>query len=302
MRIFTELDSSWQVDVSRNHFKPPVVAGQDYQRLIFNENFRDGEVQATITIRPTAIPAGEERHEASFDSKVGAVIFRFRDPDNYYYAGLGGYGNKFFIARMLDNGGKAIAARGDRTSVDFDTAYDLKIRCSGNRIALLHNNISVLEVFDNGIEADQWGLQTWRTDADFRNVAGSATQPKCFVIMPFAPEFDLIYNVIHDTVTARGYDCIRADKRYLIGSITDDINEQIKQANLLVADLTGRNPNVFYEVGYAAALRKPVIQIAQSVDNLPFDVSHLRTFSYGTHILADRKLADDLNNATQSLV
>ncbi len=118
--------------------------------------------------------------------------------------------------------------------------------------------------------------------------------------MPFASEFDEVYQVIRETVENHRFECIRADERYLVGSIMDDVNEQIERADLIVADLTGRNPNVFYEVGYAAALGKPVIQIAQSANDLPFDVRYVRTFSYSTKILGDRKLAHDLSEAIRA--
>ena len=119
--------------------------------------------------------------------------------------------------------------------------------------------------------------------------------------MPFATEFNEVFEVIKQTVKDHQYECIRADERYLVGPIMDDVNDQIENADLIVADLTGRNPNVYYEVGYAAALRKSVIQIAQSASDLPFDVRHLRTFSYSTRILGDRQLAHDLGEAIRAI-
>ena len=118
--------------------------------------------------------------------------------------------------------------------------------------------------------------------------------------MPFDQEFDEVYQVIRETVEKHSYACIRADERYLVGPIMDDVHDQIGSADLIVADLTGRKPNVFYEVGYAAALGKPVIQIAQTSSDLPFDIQHLRTFAYSTRYLGDRKLARDLSEAIRA--
>jgi len=294
---YSELDSRWTFDADRDTWVAPIKAQVDYQRLVFNEIFRDGEISTQFVARRAEMPSGETRSDVNYDSKVGALIFRFQNPKNYYFAGIGGYDKKFFISEMVDGKGRPLATTGTSETIGFDENYAVKIRCSGNRIALLYNNIVHLEIFDNTFASGQWGLQAWRSLVEFQQPESSAAKPRCFVIMPFAAEFDSVYEVIRQTVVTHDFECIRADRRYLVGSITEDINEQIRQADLVVADLTGKNPNVFYEVGYAAALQKPVIQIAQSLENLPFDVRHLRTFAYSTAYLADRKLADDLTNA-----
>jgi len=56
--------------------------------------------------------------------------------------------------------------------------------------------------------------------------------------------------------------------------------EGINRARLIIADLTGRNPNVFYELGIAHTLGKPVIMLTQSMDYVPFDLRHLRCIVY----------------------
>jgi hypothetical protein len=297
---YSELDSAWVVDGERNTFSSRIEPNHDYQRIIFDETFRDGIIAAEMTIRSGKSASGEPGSETSFDARVAAIIFRFQNSKNYYFAGVGGHGNKFFISKMIEGQGQPIAATGDSRSIERAVPYRIEVRCSGNRLSLAHNNIVHLQVFDNTFQSGQWGLQAWRTKAEFRVISNEVVKPNCFVIMPFASEFDEVYQVIRETVESHSYDCIRADERYLIGTIMDDVNEQIERADLIVADLTGRNPNVFYEVGYAAALRKPVIQIAQSASDLPFDVRHLRTFPYSTKILGDRKLARDLSEAIRA--
>jgi len=60
----------------------------------------------------------------------------------------------------------------------------------------------------------------------------------------------------------------------------DDIRHSIQNARLVIADLTQRNPNVFYEVGIAHTLKKDVLLISQSMDDVPFDFRHLRVLTY----------------------
>lgn len=88
---------------------------------------------------------------------------------------------------------------------------------------------------------------------------------ECFVLMPFAPAFKSIWEtIIRATVVQHGDNCSRADDVFAPGAIVDDVLKSILKADYLVADLTGRNPNVYYELGFAHALKKPVILITRA--------------------------------------
>lgn len=63
----------------------------------------------------------------------------------------------------------------------------------------------------------------------------------------------------------------------------EQIWHQINKSRVLLADLTGKNPNVFYELGLAHARRKPVIFVSGSIDDVPFDLRHLRVVLYNVH-------------------
>ena len=291
---YSELDDEWTIDAQVGGFASNRVEDHDFQRLIFDDPFRDGQISATITIK-----SGKKLEDGG-EAKVGAIVFRFQDPKNYYYAGVGGHGGRFFIAKMIGLQGQPLQTTGRSSSIKKITEYKIQVRCTGNRITLSHNGIAQLSVLDDEFNSGPWGLHTWRTVAEFHDLAATSVKPTCFVIMPFAPEFDEVYQVIRETVQTRNFDCLRADERYLSGPIIEDVVDQIQKSDLVVADFTGKNANVFYEAGYADALRKPVIRIAQSVGDLPFDVRHLRTFSYNTRLLGDRKLAHDLGEAIRA--
>jgi transcriptional regulator with AAA-type ATPase domain len=105
----------------------------------------------------------------------------------------------------------------------------------------------------------------------------------CFVLMPFAEERDLqsVYNQhIKPVVSQAGLRCVRADDINDISGVMQSVWEGINRARLIIADLTNRNPNVFYELGIAHTLGKPVIIITQSMDFIPFDLRHLRCIIY----------------------
>jgi hypothetical protein len=113
---------------------------------------------------------------------------------------------------------------------------------------------------------------------------------KCFVIMPFAKDFDDVYATVQravGTVREGQAQCLRLDEVKAAGRITDDLVRELNESAICIADLTGCNPNVMWEVGYAMALRKPVIFISQDVASLPFDLRVMRTIAYHRHSLGD---------------
>lgn len=105
----------------------------------------------------------------------------------------------------------------------------------------------------------------------------------CFVLMPFAGIDDLqkVYGEhIKPTVEKSGMRCIRADDIYDVSGVMQSIWETINKSRVVIAEMTGRNPNVFYELGIAHTLGKPVIMITQSMDDVPSDLRHLRCIKY----------------------
>lgn len=116
--------------------------------------------------------------------------------------------------------------------------------------------------------------------------AGAAKRPRaskeiCFVIMPFGGWLDDYYEDIYKpAIVAAGLEPHRADDLFRPSTIVNDIWAYTKKARLVLADLSGKNPNVFYELGLAHALAKPAILVAESMDDVPFDLRALRVLVY----------------------
>jgi hypothetical protein len=103
----------------------------------------------------------------------------------------------------------------------------------------------------------------------------------CFVIMPFGGWLDGYYETIYKpAIESAGLQPHRADDLFRPSTIVHDIWAYTRQAKLLLADLTGKNPNVFYELGLAHAIGKPAILVAESLDDIPFDLRALRVIVY----------------------
>lgn len=103
----------------------------------------------------------------------------------------------------------------------------------------------------------------------------------CFVMMPFGGWFDRYYQEVYvPAIKEAGLEPVRADELFSTGSVMEQIWEQITKAKVLLADLTDKNPNVFYELGLAHAAIKPVVFTAARIDDVPFDLRHLRVIVY----------------------
>lgn len=107
-------------------------------------------------------------------------------------------------------------------------------------------------------------------------------QPSVLVLMPFAEDFDDLYqNGIRAACEAAGAACRRLDEDIYQGSILQRILSEITKADLIVAEMTGRNANVLYEVGYAHALGKRVILMTARDEDIPFDLKHFIHIIHG---------------------
>lgn len=111
-------------------------------------------------------------------------------------------------------------------------------------------------------------------------------KPKtCFVIAPIGADGSaerirsdqVLKHIIGPSVRECGYEPIRADQISEPGLITSQVIQHIVDDPLVIADLTGRNPNVFYELALRHAIKKPIVQIIHSTETIPFDVAASRT-------------------------
>ncbi len=125
-----------------------------------------------------------------------------------------------------------------------------------------------------------------------------------FVLMPFDEPFDEVFeDHIRPTVNKiDGLRCMRADDIYDNREIMEAIWRFINEARIIIAELTGRNPNVFYETGIAHTVGKEVILITQSMEDVPFDLRHLRCIVYQRTARGCKRLEQDLENMIRAIL
>ncbi|MCW4011285.1 MAG: hypothetical protein NWF05_11830 [Candidatus Bathyarchaeota archaeon] len=115
----------------------------------------------------------------------------------------------------------------------------------------------------------------------FKSRNFNTDKDSCFVLMPFQPNFERIYkDHIKPTIEKSSFAVIKANDLYTTSAIVEDIWEQINKARLIVADVTGKNANVFYELGIAHTVGKDTVILTQDENDVPFDLRHYRFFKY----------------------
>lgn len=121
-------------------------------------------------------------------------------------------------------------------------------------------------------------------------------KPFAFVLMPFRAEFDDIYQLgIKECAENLGIVAERVDEQNFTETILERIYRQIDACDFIIAEMTGQNPNVFYEVGYAHAKGKLCALITQNTADIPFDLKH------HTHVVYDGRVVDLVDKLTPKL-
>jgi hypothetical protein len=193
------------------------------------------------------------------------------------------------IARV----GTITRARLSGKNMTLDYAYDLGIPGVPN------SALQDLAV-DLGIEEFEFSRTHWSVkDADLFRTLVRAAQPRrqkptvftladhenieptlVSAMMPFHTDFDRVYEALKGVAGAVGLRCRRADDIWENPAVMQDVVSLIDRSRVVIADCTGRNPNVFYEIGIAHTLGREVILITQNAADIPFDLRHLRYVPY----------------------
>ncbi len=134
----------------------------------------------------------------------------------------------------------------------------------------------------------------------FGPVARNTSPIDVFVAMPFLPKLEPTYKCIRRLGSKLRLKVARADDLFGAGAVVADIWQQITSARLVLADCTGRNPNVFYEIGIAHAVGKPVVLTTQRREDVPFDIAHIRFIQYRPTPLGRKELEATLEKTLRT--
>jgi hypothetical protein len=248
-----------------------------------------------LAVSEAAMENGECEVGIRFSSPFGdqeqaaGVIIGFGSIERgYVYAELGA-GQSSYVLGEYANGfwRPLVPPAGQRQNLKNDRDYVLRLKLIGQKLSMSVDGVPVLQcLLPHPLDGRQVGLiATGDQEITFSQFKVISSRPRAFVVMQFAEPYHTFYrDVIQEQAVAAGFDVFRIDEKAGPGIIIEDIQREIEQSALVIAEITPSNPNVFYEVGYAHALRKPTILLAQRDSKPPFDVSSFRVVFYNDTI------------------
>jgi len=211
-----------------------------------------------------------------------------------------------FLASKFKNQEKQwvhLEGKGDNRNIKTDTDYEIRLIVKGSKILFTVDDIQMLSFIETISKAPLELLIVGEGEIIVSNFRVSQQKPIAFVVMQFSDEYNQLYDeVIKPTCEAKGFECVRATDRYTTNPIIQDIIESIQGSSVIIANITPDNPNVFYEVGFAHAIKKPTILLCdRKRDKLPFDLSGFRTLFYDNTIAGKSNIERDLNKYLENL-
>ena len=192
---------------------------------------------------------------------------------------------------------------GEPQTFKTNKLYKIKIIVSGSIVSLYINDILVTASISNVRKGQLQIAFSATNEIIAKNFKVTPLKPKAFIVMQFTKEYNQLYTeVIKPVCEKYGLEVERADEFYTATPIIKDIVKSIKNASVIIAEITPDNPNVFYEVGYAHAIEKPTILLSDvNREKLPFDISGFRTLFYENTIAGKTKVEQNLNRFLENI-
>lgn len=287
---------------------------QEGQKIIYHKPQENKEISLPIGI----CLSEEEMTNGEIEMKIhlspsndkesnGRFILGYRSlKHKFLLVGLGGYGCAYTVSEFDPNTGfKPLLCLGAQKMIQEKNVYDLKVKVSGQTISLLINNIRAFHhILNEPLSKGQTGLFCYGDDEIIcESFRIKKEEPKVFVVMQFSEPYATIYSDVIQMVAKK-----MKLKAYNVGEISkpgiilQDIIQGLDESNVIIAEITPPNQNVFYELGYAHALKKPTILLAEKGKSLPFDISGHRCIFYENSIGGKNQLEEELVHHLKSIV
>lgn len=248
------------------------------------------------------------RFTGQFTGNVQAagIVLGYRSPEQrYVFVQLGASNSAYSVGEYVSGfGWRPLVTSGQIDNLRADREYVLQVNLTGQNLRVLLDSVPVIEyLLSSPLEGRQVGLiAAGNQQIDFSAFAVDTGRPKAFVVMQFAEPYDTFYKeVIQQMATSAGFDVIRIDEKAGPGVIFQDIQREIEDSDVVIAEITPTNPNVFYELGYAHALKKPTILLAQRGAELPFDIRSFRVVFYNDTIGGKAEVERNLQSHLEAI-
>lgn len=266
--------------------------GSEIGLFICDQNFSGGSISVDVKF-------------TSIDPSSCADIVLYYDPQKKYQLDAGLLYSSLFSIRHFDTKWTQHAFAGAINAIEPEKTYHLSASLNGSIVVLKADDVEVLRTnLPFVLSQTQVGLFcVGQSDIEFKNFRINHIRPKAFIVMQFSsPYNEVYYDVIKKICEEEEIDVVRIDEENGPGLVIQDITRTIYESTIVIADISPLNANVFYEVGFAHALNKPTILIAQKDTKLPFDVSSFRTLFYENSIGGKSKLEEGLRRNIKAIL
>ncbi len=260
-------------------------------------HLKNGTIETTVILPEKA------------NQSEGKIIIGYRPlPEQYYYSvGIGGHGYAYVIAQFIPNlGWLALAGNGRMDNFSPNSQFKIKVTITGSRVVLFSDNVKVIEHnLPFPLNGDQVGLiAVGQGGVKFENTVAKPEKPRLFMVMEFHEPYQSLFEDVIRPIAEKefGLAPFKADDIFKPGVILQDIIEAVTESEIIVVDITPPNQNVFYELGYAHALKKKTILMAERGARLPFDVSGFRVIFYDNTIKGKKEIEQNLAKHLRSII
>ena len=235
---------------------PEPSAERPEQTLMFGHTIANGSFWADIT------PQKASRTQRDTFSMEAALVFRYTHPEAFYYAGISAFDTKFFAAKVLP--GPYFQPRGyvgRRSSVLAGKTYHIRVDFNGGQITCTRTRSSsspssTMHTCAGSSACARGARRRYSRMCTSRPLSRAASS------MPFASELAFVYRTIKEVIEDAASPA-SVPTRSISSPVMDDVKQRISEADLVLVDFTGRNPNVYYEAGRDDAFKKDWIVLAQ---------------------------------------
>jgi hypothetical protein len=288
----------WAFSASNAHYNGPDATQSRVPLGLAKSSlrFRDGVIRTRIKLNRT-------------ERTAGGLFFGFQSMSSpYFMAQIGGFDRAYVIGEYRPTTGWfLLQSAGMLSNLSAESTYDVQASITGQSVRLTVDDVEVLNtVLTSPMEGTGFGLYAWDdAPVEFAATTVERRLPRIFVIMPFAEPFDTLYrDVIFPVARNLGFEVVRVDEIVGPGIIIEDIQRQVEGAHAVVAEISTHNPNVFYELGYAHALRKPAILLVrrQEGQTMPFDIRGYRAIFYDDNIGGKKTVERNLEQHLKAIL
>jgi hypothetical protein len=190
--------------------------------------------------------------------------------------------------------------------------YSIKITLKDNLLSVFVDGMNIFDNYKIGKRSNKYiGLGSYDAAVEFFYIEVLAyKETNCFVVMPFDYQRNFLYEyVIKPTLDKHHkylFKHFRADESLTTGKISEEITDFINKSEIIIADITNKNPNVFYELGFAHCAKRAALLLIEKEEgkklDIPFDIQDFRCYSYIFSKDGFEKLTETLNALLENMV